>query len=136
MLHRCFCLSVFLLISFGTASKVPIQQNQTEVLKEDLESKNHELNTTTANTQNSYGETQMILYKELLSKIAYLTSLSHLDVKDQDPISEPDNGLSTWEKVLVGVGATIIVIGIVLIWWCCPEMRFCLCDCILNNLLK
>ena len=61
MFHRCFCLSVFLLIGFGTASRVPIQQNQTEVLKEDLESKNHELNSTTANTQNSYGETQMIL---------------------------------------------------------------------------
>ena len=61
MLHRRFCLSVFLLIGFVTASKVPVQQNQTEVLKEDLESKNHELNSTTANTQNSYGETQMIL---------------------------------------------------------------------------
>ena len=58
--------SLFLLVSVSFDQLwycLQSSQNQTEVLKEDLESKNHELNSTTANTQNSYGETQMIFIK-------------------------------------------------------------------------
>merc|ERR1712001_308016 len=97
---RRLCIIAFLLIGFGTASKVP---NQTVVqkeeghqpLKEELDSQIHESDSKTANVQ---GEKN--------------PSINEGD--EQDPILEAEDGLKTWEQIVVGVVLTIFIIGMIL----------------------
>ena len=53
-------------------------------------------------------------------KNTHLILLSHLDFQD-----EMDNGLMTWQKVLIGVFVAIII-GMIMTCFFCPQaLKFC-----------